>query len=109
MKYFKAYALKHFAEEETYMRQIGYSGCLTHKRLHDRMRRETLPALERGLHATDSSLFRVNQDLLAPCIDQIAGPTPSEQQKYLSPARYNRAGLFAAFILASLAEPEKSW
>ena len=49
IKYFKAYALKHFAEEEAYMREIGYAGYAHHKRLHDRMRRETLPALEREL------------------------------------------------------------
>ena len=48
IKYFNAYALKHFAEEEAYMREIGYPGYLAHKRLHDRMRRETLPALNRN-------------------------------------------------------------
>ena len=26
IKYFKSYALKHFTEEEAYMREIGYSG-----------------------------------------------------------------------------------
>ena len=47
IKYFKAYALKHFAEEEAYMRKIGYPGYQAHKKIHDRMRWETLPELER--------------------------------------------------------------
>ena len=55
IKYFKAYAVKHFAEEEAYMREIGYSGYLAHKRHHDRMKRETLPALERALYSSDFS------------------------------------------------------
>ena len=59
IKYFKAYALKHFAEEEAYMREIGYEGYQAHKRLHDRMRRETLPALERELYASDFSVEAV--------------------------------------------------
>lgn len=72
IKYFKAYALKHFAEEEAYMRQIGYSGYLAHKRLHDRMRRETLPALERELYATDFSTQAV-QRFIGVCIGWLTG------------------------------------
>lgn len=55
IKYFKAYALRHFAEEEAYMRRIGYPGYRAHKRIHDRMRYETLPELERRLEAADFS------------------------------------------------------
>ncbi len=62
IKYFKAYALKHFAEEEAYMRQIGYPGYPAHKRHHDRMRRETLPALgalrHRFFHQSGTALHR---------------------------------------------------
>lgn len=35
IKFFKSYALKHFAEEEEYMRSIHYDGYEMHKRLHD--------------------------------------------------------------------------
>ena len=72
IKYFKAYALKHFAEEEAYMREIGYAGYLTHKRLHDRMRKETLPALERELKTTDFSTEAV-QHFIGVCIGWLTG------------------------------------
>ena len=72
IKYFKAYALKHFAEEEAYMRQIGYPGYPAHKRHHDRMRRETLPALERELYATDFSTEAV-QRFIGVCTGWLTG------------------------------------
>lgn len=72
IKYFKAYAVKHFAEEEAYMREIGYPGYLVHKRLHDRMRRETLPALERELYAANFSTEAV-QHFIGVCIGWLTG------------------------------------
>lgn len=72
IKYFKAYALKHFAEEEAYMREIGYANYLTHKRLHDRMRRETLPALEKELYASDFSTEAV-QRFIGVCTGWLTG------------------------------------
>lgn len=55
VKYFKSYALKHFADEEAYMQSIGYPGLAMHKRLHDNMRDQTLPALEEELEAQNYS------------------------------------------------------
>lgn len=55
IKYFKNYAIQHFADEEAYMRSIGYSGYEMHKRLHDDMRDKTLPALEKDLTESDYS------------------------------------------------------
>lgn len=49
IKYFKNYAVKHFADEEAYMQSIGYKGYEIHKHLHDDMRYKTLPALENDL------------------------------------------------------------
>lgn len=72
IKYFNAYALKHFAEEEAYMREIGYPGYLAHKRLHDRMRRETLPALEQELYGTDFSTEAV-QHFIGVCTGWLTG------------------------------------
>lgn len=72
IKYFKAYALQHFAEEEAYMRETGYPGYLAHKRLHDRMRRETLPALERELYATNFSTEAV-QRFIGVCTGWLTG------------------------------------
>lgn len=72
IKYFKAYAIKHFAEEEAYMREIGYEGYLTHKRIHDRMKRETLPALEKALYASDFSTETV-QRFIGVCTGWLTG------------------------------------
>ena len=72
IKYFKAYALKHFAEEEAYMRQIGYAGYLAHKQIHDRMRRETLPALEHLLYESDFSAEAVRR-FIGVCTGWLTG------------------------------------
>lgn len=88
IKYFKAYALKHFAEEEAYMLEIGYPGYFAHKKLHDKMRWETLPMLEEALYASDFSVEEV-QRFIGVCTGwltghiiiedrAITGKTPSE-------------------------------
>lgn len=55
IKYFKNYAVKHFADEEAYMQSIGYKGYEIHKHLHDDMRYKTLPALEKDLTKSNYS------------------------------------------------------
>lgn len=72
IKYFKAYALKHFAEEEAYMREIGYPGYLAHKKHHDRMKYETLPELERLLYESDFSTEMV-QRFIGVCTGWLTG------------------------------------
>lgn len=72
IKYFKAYALKHFAEEETYMRRIGYPGYQAHKKIHDRMKLETLPELERLLYASNFSTEMV-QRFIGVCTGWLTG------------------------------------
>lgn len=63
IKYLRAYTLRHFKEEEAFMRQIGYPGYPAHKRLHDELRDETLPALQRELEETDYSTEAVQRFL----------------------------------------------
>lgn len=72
LKYFKAYALKHFAEEEAYMREIGYTGYSVHKKIHDKMRYETLPELERLLYESDFSTEMV-QRFIGVCTGWLTG------------------------------------
>lgn len=55
IKYFKNYTTEHFADEESYMRSIGYEDYEIHKRLHDDMRYKTLPALEKDLTVSNYS------------------------------------------------------
>lgn len=72
IKYFKAYALKHFAEEEAYMREIGYTGYSAHKKIHDKMKYETLPELERLLYGSDFSTEMV-QRFIGVCTGWLTG------------------------------------
>ena len=72
IKFFQAYALKHFAEEAAYMREIGYPGYQAHKRIHDKMRRETLPSLQRELYDTDFSTQAV-QHFIGVCTGWLTG------------------------------------
>lgn len=67
IKYFKNYALKHFADEEAYMQSIEYSGYATHKRIHDNMKNNTLPALEADMMDSDYSVESV-QHFLGICV-----------------------------------------
>lgn len=67
IKYFKNYAIKHFADEEAYMQSIGYSGYATHKRIHDNMKNNTLPALESDMIDSEYSVESV-QHFLGICI-----------------------------------------
>ena len=55
IKYFKNYAIEHFADEEAYMRSIGYKDYEIHKRLHDDMRYKTLASLEKELRESNYS------------------------------------------------------
>lgn len=83
IKYFKAYALKHFAEEEAYMRKIGYSGYLAHKKIHDKMRYETLPELERLLYESDFSTEMV-QRFIGVCTGWLTGHIIIEDRAIVS-------------------------
>lgn len=67
IKYFKNYTLKHFAEEEAYMRTIDYADYAIHKSLHDNMRENTLPALETELESENYSKESV-QHFLGICV-----------------------------------------
>ncbi len=72
IKYFKNYALKHFADEEAYMKSIDYDGYETHKRIHDDLRDKTLPALEEDMIESGYSPESV-QHFLGICIGWLTG------------------------------------
>lgn len=67
IKFFKSYAIEHFANEEAYMQSIGYIGYETHKQLHDNMRYKTLPALEKDLLESNYSQESI-QHFLGICL-----------------------------------------
>lgn len=80
IKYFKSYTLKHFAEEEAYMRSIDYDNLEQHKILHDRLRDETIPGLEQKLVSTDYSDQAV-EDFLGVCMGWLTGHIMIEDRK----------------------------
>ena len=63
IKYLKNYTQTHFAQEEAFMRQVRYDGYEMHKRLHDRLRDETIPQLEDKLAENDYSKETVTEFL----------------------------------------------
>lgn len=72
IKYFKNYAIKHFAEEEEYMKSVNYSGYAMHKRLHDNMRDKVLLALEKELEDSNYSEESI-QHFLGICLGWLTG------------------------------------
>lgn len=72
IKYFKSYTVRHFAEEEEYMKSINYKGYAIHKKLHDEMRDMTIPALERELVEREYSEDAV-QHFLGICLGWLTG------------------------------------
>ena len=74
IKYFKDHALKHFAEEEAYMRSVNYDGLEMHRRIHINFRERTIPALERELEQTNYSEESINH-FLGVCAGWLIGHT----------------------------------
>ncbi|MDE6918145.1 MAG: response regulator [Lachnospiraceae bacterium] len=74
IKYFKDHALKHFAEEEAYMRSVNYDGLEMHRRIHINFRERTIPALERELEQTNYSEEAINH-FLGVCAGWLIGHT----------------------------------
>ena len=79
VKYFKGHAMKHFADEEQYMADIGYSGLEQHRRIHQEFRVNTLPALEEELERTDYSPDAVDH-FMGVCAGWLIGHTLTEDQ-----------------------------
>ena len=78
IKYFKGHALKHFADEETYMESIGYKGLDRHRDIHKSFRKNTLPALEQELEQTKYSSDSVDH-FLGVCAGWLIGHTLTDQ------------------------------
>lgn len=72
VKYLKSYTFKHFLEEEAYMQSVNYSGYEIHKSLHDNMRDNLLPALEKELEEQQYSVEAV-QHFLGICVGWLNG------------------------------------
>ncbi len=65
IKYFKTYTVRHFAEEEAYMKSIGYADYERHRKIHQNMRDVIIPGLERDMEASNYSVQSVERFLEA--------------------------------------------
>lgn len=83
IKYFKSYAIKHFEQEEAYMKFTNYSGYERHKRIHADLRDKTLPALERELAESEYSTEAI-QHFLGICIGWLSGHILAEDHAIIS-------------------------
>ena len=61
IKYLDAYAMKHFSEEEAFMRSIHYSRYAQHKKIHDNFRDKTLLSLKKDLELSGYSSVAVKR------------------------------------------------
>ncbi len=61
IKYLEDYSMKHFLEEEAYMRSIRYSEYAWHKKIHDNFRDKTLVSLKRDLALSNYSTGAVQR------------------------------------------------
>lgn len=77
IKYFKDHAIKHFADEESYMESINYGGLERHKRIHTDFREKILPALEKELERTAYADDSV-EHFLGVCTGWLIGHTLTE-------------------------------
>ena len=82
IKYFKAHAMKHFADEEGFMKSVDYKGFAIHKRLHDSFRNRTLPELEKELLKTDFAPEAVSH-FVGVCVGWLVGHTLTEDAAIL--------------------------
>lgn len=79
IKYFRGHAVKHFADEESYMASIGYEGLEQHRRIHRDFKENTLPALEQELEQAGYSPDSVDH-FLGVCAGWLIGHTLTEDQ-----------------------------
>ena len=77
IKYFKGHAMKHFADEESYMESIGHPELERHRAIHQGFRENTLPALEQELERTGYAPDAVNH-FLGVCAGWLIGHTLTE-------------------------------
>ena len=80
IKYLEDYSIKHFAEEEAYMRSIRYRGYASHKEIHDTFSDQTLVSLKKLLELSDYSSAAV-QRFLNTMLGWLTGHIMTEDQE----------------------------
>lgn len=86
VKFFKSHAVRHFKDEEEYMKSIGYSGIETHCRIHRDFQEKMLPILELELEQSEYSADAVGH-FLGVCAGWLIGHTLIEDQAIVGNAK----------------------
>lgn len=79
LEYLEEYTMKHFSEEEAYMRSIRYRGYEKHKKIHDTFRDQTLISLKKTLEASGYSHVAA-QRFLGTLLGWLTGHIMTEDQ-----------------------------
>lgn len=80
LKYLEEYSMKHFSEEEAYMRSVRYPGYAKHKQIHDTFRDQTLVTLKKTLELSGYSRAAA-QRFLSILLGWITGHIMTEDQE----------------------------
>lgn len=80
LKYLEDYTMKHFSEEEAYMRSIHFRGYEKHKQVHDTFREQTLVSLKKSLEASGCSR-QATQRFLSVLLGWLTGHIMVEDQE----------------------------
>lgn len=82
--------MKHFSEEEAYMRSVGYRGYEEHKRVHDRFRERTLVSVRKSLETSGYSRVATER-FLGVLLGWLTGHTMTEDQEIVGAISAHRS------------------
>lgn len=82
VKFFKNYTIKHFAHEESLMESLNYEGYERHKKIHNDLRENVIPAIEKELEENEYSIQSVRH-FLGICTAWLSTHIKSEDQRIL--------------------------
>lgn len=89
LKYLENYTMKHFFEEEAYMRSVHYKEYGRHKKIHDKFRNETLKALKWNLKTENYSSASV-QRFVGTLLGWLTGHIMTEDQAIVGKVELKR-------------------
>lgn len=92
LAYLEDYTMKHFSEEEAYMRSIHYRGYAKHKEIHDTFRDQTLISLKKTLELSDYSRTATER-FLGVLLGWLTGHIMTEDQDIIEEKSYSSSHL----------------
>lgn len=92
LKFLFSYTLEHFAREEAFMLSQGYPEYYLHKQMHDDMKNNVLPALQKDLEDTDYHIDSIRH-FLGVCVGWLSTHIMMVDQTILHHDKYKRFDL----------------